>query len=213
MDVARTCRPLAAATLCRSGAGVPFTRPIRFEQTDLDIKGVNWFGAEEAGACPDGPWQRPAATFSILLVCMASTRCDWPLAADNVLADPTVDKERDSGHFVAWAAIITGGRAPRALGRAARPSGDARYASTARRESGPTAHGLWYDPRAVLLHPWHGDPNSRSSSQRRRRRRNRREGKRTGELRASVLVLRTGISGLELPRTLPVKTDRPVDVG
>ena len=58
----------------------------------FDIKGVNWFGAEGKGACPDGLWQRPAVDFLDFARSHGFNALRLPLAADNVLADPTVDK-------------------------------------------------------------------------------------------------------------------------
>jgi aryl-phospho-beta-D-glucosidase BglC (GH1 family) len=56
------------------------------------IKALNWFGAEGNGACPDGLWQRPASAYLDFAQSHGFNALRMPLAVDNVLGDPEVNK-------------------------------------------------------------------------------------------------------------------------
>ena len=75
----------------RAAGGIRADSPLRGEEP-FAIKGVNWFGAEGEGACPDGLWQRPAAEFLDFVAELEFNAIRLPLAVDNVLDDPLVGK-------------------------------------------------------------------------------------------------------------------------
>ena len=119
----------------------------------FDIKGVNWFGAEGKGACPDGLWQRPAVDFLDFARSHGFNALRLPLAADNVLADPTVDKwsvtADTSLHGLRSLQVVE------RLVRLAARRGLLVMLDMHRLHAAvwPTAHGLWYDPEGSPAAP------------------------------------------------------------
>ncbi|KAL1507623.1 hypothetical protein AB1Y20_007242 [Prymnesium parvum] len=111
------------------------------------LKGVNWFGAEGEGKCPDGLWQRPAADYLDSIVSLGFNSIRLPLAVDNVLDDPFVNK---------WSLTaneeLQGLRSLAVLERLITMAGargllvllDMHRLSA---KIWPTTHGLWFSPQ------------------------------------------------------------------
>ena len=116
----------------------------------FSIKGLSWFGAEGAGACPDGLWQRPAAALLDHVKQYNFNALRLPLAVDNVLRDPLVNQ---------WAVTAN----PSFRGMRSLQVVERVVQMAAAREllvmldmhrlvaaMWPTPHGLWHDPQGTL---------------------------------------------------------------
>lgn len=122
------------------------------------IKGVNWFGAEGAGACPDGLWQRPAVEYLDFVKASGFNALRLPLALDHVLADPVVGK----WSLTADEGLRHGMTSLQVLGHLvllAASRGILVLLDMHRLNSSvwPTAHGLWHDgasPASRLDEAW-----------------------------------------------------------
>ena len=110
------------------------------------LKGVSWFGFEGRTACVDGLWERPLAEYLDVVASLGFNALRIPVAADNVLTNPLVDK---------WAvtadAALVGLRSLEVLARlldAAAERGLLVLLDMHRLEAAvwPDPHGLWFRP-------------------------------------------------------------------
>lgn len=56
------------------------------------IRGLSWFGAEGAGAAPDGLWQRKASDLIGIVARLGFNALRLPLAVDHVLSNPSINR-------------------------------------------------------------------------------------------------------------------------
>ena len=124
--------------------GIHATNPLRTDR--FDIKGISWFGAEGSSACPDGLWQRTAAALLDDLEQLRFNAVRLPLAVDNVLNNPDVDKWSVTANpeFRGLRSLEIVER----LVRMAATRGLLIMLDMHRLIAAvwPTAHGLWHDP-------------------------------------------------------------------
>lgn len=110
------------------------------------LKGLSWFGFEGPTACVDGLWERPLDEYLDFVASLGFNALRIPVAADNVLTDPLVDK---------WAvtadAALVGLHSLQVLARlldAASERGLLVLLDMHRLEAAvwPDPHGLWFRP-------------------------------------------------------------------